>query len=77
MRITYFAIFVAELALDAQTQRRAMFDGEWRAVEVVGENCLRMEGVDEVVSFVVTAGSVERLFEFVGAVEGNVARLGL
>src|SRR5579863_695422 len=72
-----FGHFIAELPFHPQPQRRPVLNGERRAVEVVGEDRLRMEGVDEVVSFVIMPGAVERLLEFVGAEKGDVARPGL
>ena len=72
-----FRHLVAELALDPQPQRRAVLDGQGREVHLVGEDGLRMKGVDEVDRLVIVAGVVERLLERVGAEEGDVARLRL
>src|SRR4051794_26427764 len=43
-----FGLLVAELALDAQAQRRAVGDLEVAVVERPGEDGLGMEGVDQV-----------------------------
>src|SRR6202140_5327373 len=46
-------VFVAQLTLNAQPQRCAVGDGQPFAVEVIGEYCLWMKGVDEIDTFVV------------------------
>ena len=72
-----FRLLVAELALDPQPQRRAMRDRQVLAVHAIGQDRLRMEGVDEVDAFVILAVAVGRLLVFVGAVEHGIARVGL
>src|SRR5262245_3589502 len=47
-----FCHLVAELALDAEPERRAMRNWQRRAVHVVGEDGLRMEGVFETDRFI-------------------------
>src|SRR6476620_4850710 len=66
-------MLVAELALHAQPQRRAMRLSEGRAVHVVGEDRLRVEGVDEVDALIIFSIAAER----VGAMEDEIAGVGL
>ena len=73
MRMMYLAMLVAQLALDAQPDRRAVLDRQRRVVELVGEDRLRMVGVVEVDAFVVRLGAV--ILHRVGAIEHHVARL--
>src|SRR6185437_1271554 len=72
-----FGHLVAELALEPEPQGGAVLDLERRVVHLVGEDRLRMKGVDEPDRLVVAAGVVERLLERVGAEEGDVSRLAL
>src|SRR6202050_1379333 len=46
-------VFVTQLSLNAQSQRCAVGDGQPFAVELIGENCLRMKGVNEIDTLVV------------------------
>src|SRR5579872_3910393 len=48
-----FRHLIAELALDPEPQWRAMLDRQARAVHVIGEDRLRMEGVDEIDALVI------------------------
>ena len=66
------ACLVAELAFDPKPQRRAMADRQGAVVHAVGEDGLRMEGVDQVDALV-----VGRAAEIVGAVQDDVARVRL
>src|ERR1700722_4210556 len=60
---------VAELALDPQSQRRAVLDFERRVIHLVSQDGLRMKRVDEPYRLVIAAGVVERFLERVGAGE--------
>src|SRR2546425_4263112 len=66
-------VLVAELALDAQADRRAVRDRQRFVVELVGEEGLRMEGIIHVDALVVGAGSV--VFHWIGAIKHHVASL--
>src|SRR5271170_2700090 len=46
-------VFVSQLTLDSKPQRRAVGDRQPFAVQVIGEDRLRMKGVDEINTFVV------------------------
>jgi hypothetical protein len=72
-----FGVLVAELAFDPQPERRAMRHGQGRAVHLVGQDGLRMVGVDQVDALVVAAIGPGGLVQGVVAVEHKVARLGL
>ena len=56
-------LLVAELALDPQAQRRAVRHRQVLAVHAVGQDGLRVEGVNEVDALVVEAGAVEGLLQ--------------
>src|SRR5450432_913039 len=66
-------LLVAELALDAQAQRRAVRHRQRLVVHGVGQDGLRVVGVDQVDALVVLARAVQRLLERVAAVEDDVA----
>src|SRR6202453_4601377 len=72
-----FGHLVAKLALDPHSQGRSVLDLERRVVHLVSEDRLRMKRVDEPDRLVIAAGVVERLFERVGAEQGDIARLWL
>src|SRR5262245_49971964 len=69
-----FRHLVAELALDAEPERRAMRNWQRRAVHVVGEDSLRMEGVFETDRFIIFALIVAGLAKIVGTIEHDVTR---
>src|ERR1700732_1948792 len=48
-----FRHLVAKLPLEAQPQRRAVGNGQWLAIHVIGEDCLRMHSVDQVDALIV------------------------
>src|SRR5665647_3348153 len=56
-------VLVAQLALDAQADRRAMRHAQRRAVHVIGEDRLRMEGVDQVDALVIFSLSLIHISE--------------
>jgi hypothetical protein len=72
-----FRHFVAGLTFHPQAKRRAMFDRERRVVEVVGEDRLRMIGIEEVDGLIILTGPVERRLKRIRAIEGDIARRGL
>src|ERR1700737_4252344 len=53
-----FRHLVAELAFDAEAERRAMGDRKSLAVQLIGEDRLRVEGILEAVAFVIAAAVV-------------------
>jgi hypothetical protein len=72
-----FGLLVAKLPLYPQAQRRSVADGKILAVHCVGKNGLLVKGVDEVDALIVATASIQRLFEFVRAVEDGKACGGL
>src|SRR5262245_52558030 len=70
-----FRHLVAELALDAEPERRTVGDRERRAVHLIGEDRLGMEGVGKSDRFVILALVVAGLAKIVGAIEHDVTRL--
>src|ERR1700683_264939 len=76
-----FGVFVAELAFDAQAQRRTMGDFERAVVQRVGDDRLGVERIDEIDALVILAGALlaalRRLAgQIVGAMEHGVAGAG-
>src|SRR5699024_10157010 len=51
-------LLVAKLTLDAETDRRAVRDGQGFAIQLVGEDRLRVEGILEAVALVIAAGAI-------------------
>src|SRR5262249_30997656 len=66
-------VLVAELAFDAQPQRRAMTDRERRVVKAMRQNGLWVESIDQIDAFVILPGAVKRLLKRVGALEDDKA----
>src|SRR6266571_927119 len=62
-----FQVFVTQLALDAQTHRRAVWDGKLAAVHAVGQQGLRVPGISH----------VEAIPPSIDAIKEDVLRLGL
>ena len=62
----FFSMLVAKVALDAQAKRRAVSDLQILAVHLVGEDGLRVEGV-EIYALVIGSAAAQRLFELVCA----------
>src|SRR6266511_1522758 len=52
-RADIFGVLVAKLIFNAQTKRRAVVDRHGPVVQLVGENRLRMNGVDEIDAFII------------------------
>ena len=48
-------VLVAELRLDAEAKRRAIFDGHRSVIQFIGEDRLWMGGVDEIDTFVIVS----------------------
>ena len=67
-------LLVAELPFDPEAQWCAMPDREVLSVHGIGEDGLRMEGVDQVDALVVTAAAIEGPFQFVRAIKHRVSR---
>ena len=68
-------VLVAELAFDAQADRRAILHGKRLVVQLVRQDRLRVISIIHVDAFVVRARTVG--FHRVGAMEDDEARLGL
>jgi len=49
----HFGVLVAEVVFHAQAQRRAVSHGERLPIHFVGEDCLRMDGIDEIDAFII------------------------
>src|SRR3981081_1317052 len=67
-----FRHLVAELAFDAETQRCTMWHRQHLTVHLIGHDGLRMKRVNEIDTLV-----IERIQQLVGAMENDVARVGL
>src|SRR3982074_2618242 len=70
-------VLVADVTLDPQPQRRAVAHRARRAVHVVGQDGLRMEGIEQVDAFVVEAAAIWAAHHLVEAMEDDIARLWL
>src|SRR5579862_608880 len=67
-----FRVLVAELTFDPQPQGSAVPDGERLVIHRVGEQGLRMEGVDKIHALV-----IRRLIKPIGAMEHHETRVRL
>ena len=71
-----FGVFVADLAFDPETQRRAVGHAQRPAVHGPGQDRLRMAGVDQVDALII-ALAVLALIQGVETVKDDVSGLGL
>ena len=72
-----FRHLVAELPLDAQPERRAVRNRQRLIVHLVGEDGLRVEGVNQRDRLVISVLLVAGIEQIVGAIEHDVARVRL
>src|SRR5215469_3221347 len=73
--VDVFGVFVADLPLDPQPQRRAVGDRQGLAVHHIGQNGLRMHRVEQIDALIVETAVVGGAHHLIYAMEHDVARL--